>query len=171
MVSRLGETRPVSRRLSMALEMSARLATSASVRFWLSRSRLAVRPRSRAGLSERSAAGALGLKPGVRRGFVRGGLRGMTIARYANSVAPQLSFVLIFAHAGPENTITRSIQHESGRGPEVLRGQRDSLCAGAIRRHSRLGEGQGGSGRAPRHGAHRWSRIRRLRGMGPRDGT
>jgi hypothetical protein len=27
----------------------------------------------------------------------------MAIARYANSVAPQLSFVLIFAHAGSEN--------------------------------------------------------------------
>ena len=66
----------------MALEMSARRATSASVRFWLSRKRLAVRPRSRAGLSARSA--PLVLMADVPREFEREGLRVMAIARYAN---------------------------------------------------------------------------------------
>jgi hypothetical protein len=57
MVSKLGDTRPVSSLLNMALLMLARPATSASVRFWLSRSRRAVRPKSTAGLSARSADG------------------------------------------------------------------------------------------------------------------
>ena len=71
----------------MALEISARLATSASVRFWLSRKRLAVRPRSIAGLSARSAPKAEGLafEPGVLRGIARGDLRVIeAFARYAN---------------------------------------------------------------------------------------
>src|SRR5271168_4379565 len=118
MVSRLGETRPVSSRLSIAPEIVARRATSARVRFWLSRRRRAVRPRSSAGLSLRSAGrrsaardaggsrstGSGGTLPprseGMPRRAVRfAGLRLMRcLAHYANSVAPQLKVVLIFAH-------------------------------------------------------------------------
>jgi hypothetical protein len=90
MVSRLGDTRPVSSLLSMALLMLARPATSASVRFWLSRNRRAVRPKSMAGLSARPAFAAPDLAgDGAARGGRRGGLGSAlnlksAIAQYAN---------------------------------------------------------------------------------------
>jgi hypothetical protein len=71
----------------MALLMLARPATSASVRFWLSRNRRAVRPKSRAGLSARSAAGVgvFGPVRGARRGGWASALRFIfAIAQYAN---------------------------------------------------------------------------------------
>jgi hypothetical protein len=90
MVSKLGDTRPVSSLLSIALLMLARPATSASVRFWLSLNRRAVRPKSMAGLSARPALTAPDLAwDGValdrRRGALGSALNlKSAIAQYAN---------------------------------------------------------------------------------------
>jgi hypothetical protein len=73
-VSRLGDTRPVSSLLNIALLILARRATSASVSPWPSRKRRAVRPRSIAGLA--AGAGEIGVvfAPRRARGAARAGL-------------------------------------------------------------------------------------------------